>query len=480
MRTVSTKLRNLQIAGIVLLVLGFASACTHNPGSSNLTPVPTNPLEGKVLPHLDHSEYFKDSIATPQEVTKRCLECHPNSAKEVMQTPHWTWISGDVERNGKTILLGKSNQINNFCISVVGNWISCTACHAGYGWDSPDYDFNKEENVDCLVCHDGSGTYTKSKKGMPAKNVDLKLVAGSVHRPGRENCGSCHFSGGGGMGVKHGDLDETLINAGKELDIHMGKLNFQCIDCHKTDKHMVSGKVNTTYTEKTKAVRFSCEDCHTDKPHKDHRINTHTSRIACQSCHVPEFARKLPTKMNWDWSKAGDSTRVDNPHEYLKIKGEFHYEEDVVPTYAWFNGRMERYILGDKLDTCEIHHINRPIGSREDAKSKIWPFKVHIAKQPYDPINNILIPPITSGEGGYWSKFDWAFAISKGAEMNGLPYSGQYDFAPTQMYWPITHMVTTRENALSCKACHSENSRLNWKELGYEHDPLQGPKNKKQ
>jgi hypothetical protein len=109
------------------------------------------------------------------------------------------------------------------------------------------------------------------------------------------------------MGVKHGDLDESLINANKELDFHMGKLNFQCVDCHTTHEHKISGKVNTTYTEKTTALRFNCENCHTEAPHKEPRLNKHTSRIACQTCHIPEFARKLPTKMIWDWSKAGDT-----------------------------------------------------------------------------------------------------------------------------------------------------------------------------
>ena len=476
MRAVTSIKDSHRLVGIMLLLLLVAGACNRDPRLSNgMVPVPKNPLTGHLIPHLDHSPYFRDSITSPQAVTRKCLKCHVNSAREVMKTAHWTWISGDVVRKGKVIPLGKRNQVNNFCISVVGNWASCTICHAGYGWGDMSFDFTKEENVDCLVCHDGSGTYSKSKRGLPNKTVDLRIVAGSVRRPNRDNCGICHFSGGGGMGVKHGDLDESLLNANQELDYHMGKLNFQCIDCHKTEHHFVSGKLNTTYTEKTKAVRFGCEDCHTLKPHKDYRLNEHTARIACQTCHIPEFARKLPTKMTWDWSKAGDSTRKDNPHEYLKIKGEFHYEEDVVPTYAWYNGRMDRYIVGDKLDKEAEHNINRPLGSRDDANAKIWPFKVHHAKQPYDPVNNIIIPPITSGKGGFWTKFDWSLAVKEGAEINGLPYSGTYGFTPTVMYWPITHMVTTVKNALSCQDCHSPGGRLNWKELGYAHDPVQGP-----
>lgn len=460
--------------GLVLLFILFATACNNNPSLDNgKVPVAFNPLTGHVKPHLDHSAYFREKIDSPQKVTRMCLNCHPESAREVMKTAHWTWISGDVERNGKTMLIGKRNQVNNFCISVIGNWVSCTACHAGYGWDNNNFDFSKEENVDCLICHDGSGTYSKTKRGMPNKSVNLRLVAGSVRRPGRENCGACHFSGGGGMGVKHGDLDESLLNANQELDLHMGKLDFQCIDCHKTQKHVIPGKVNSTYTSKTKVTRFGCEECHTAKPHKEHRLNEHGEKVACQTCHIPSFARKLPTKMNWDWSKAGDSTRKDSPHEYLKIKGEFHYEDNVVPTYAWFNGKMDRYILGDKLDSEAEHLINKPIGSRNHSKAKIWPFKVHRAEQPYDQIYNILIPPLTSGEGGYWSKFDWNYAIKKGAELSGLPFSGKFGFTPTIMYWPITHMVTTKKNALTCKDCHSSGGRLNWIELGYERDPVQ-------
>lgn len=466
----------LRNAGIMMLLIFALNSCNKESLTEKDTPpAPKNPLEGRVLPHLDHSAYFKDTIITPQEVTRKCLGCHTDAAKEVMKTAHWTWLSGDVVRNGKEMKLGKRNQVNNFCISIVGNWASCTSCHAGYGWENENFDFSAEENVDCLVCHDGSGSYVKTKKGLPGPKVNLRVVAGSVRRPGRDNCGSCHFNGGGGMGVKHGDLDESLLNANQELDYHMGKLNFQCVDCHTTHNHVISGKLNTTYTEKTQAVRFNCENCHTEQPHKDHRLNQHTSKVACQTCHIPEFARKFPTKMIWDWSKAGDSTRKDSPHEYLKIKGEFKYEEEVLPTYAWFTGRMERYVIGDKLDSESEHNINHPIGSREDLNAKIWPFKVHHAIQPYDKVNNILIPPITSGEGGFWTKFDWGFAIETGAKMNNLPYSGSFGFTATKMYWPITHMVSTGKNALACTDCHSPGGRLNWKELGYKNDPVNGP-----
>ncbi len=38
--------------------------------------------------------------------------------------------------------------------------------------------------------------------------------------PDRTNCGSCHFNGGGGNNVKHGDLDESLYNPTETTDVH--------------------------------------------------------------------------------------------------------------------------------------------------------------------------------------------------------------------------------------------------------------------
>ncbi len=474
MKTVSSTTLGLAAALALAFALLWPSgeARAQTP-STAVKLAPINPIAHRTRPHLDHSAYFKEDIKEPQAVTAKCLTCHKDAAKEVMKTPHWTWLSGDVERGGKTVRTGKSNLMNNFCISVSGNWASCTKCHAGYGWTDANFDFKKEQNVDCLVCHDGSGSYTKDKGGLPGKKVNLAAVARSVRAPYRENCGICHFNGGGGMGVKHGDLDDSLLNASEEVDVHMGKLNFQCIDCHQTHNHVVPGKVNATYTNKTPAKRFDCVDCHKTTPHADGQLNQHVARVACQTCHIPAFARKYPTKMDWDWSKAGDATRKDNAHEYLKIKGEFKYDEDVRPEYAWYNGRMDRYIMGDKLTSTD-QAMNQPLGNRKDLTAKIWPFKVHRAKQIFDPINKILIPPITSGEGGFWTKFDWAFAAKKGAEVAGLPYSGQYDFTQTHMFWPITHMTAPKKEALTCLNCHGKEGRLDWKALGYDHDPVGG------
>ncbi|MGE5665893.1 MAG: multiheme c-type cytochrome, partial [Betaproteobacteria bacterium] len=146
-----------------------------------------------------HADYIKGPATTGPEVTRQCLACHEKQAKDFMHTVHWTWESKQKDQ-GQAIELGKKNAINNYCIALPSNWPRCTSCHAGYGWKSADFDFKKTENVDCLVCHDTTGTYKKSPAGagLPEPKVDLLKVARSVGPTSRETCGACHFYGGGG------------------------------------------------------------------------------------------------------------------------------------------------------------------------------------------------------------------------------------------------------------------------------------------
>jgi octaheme c-type cytochrome (tetrathionate reductase family) len=401
----------------------------------------------------------------------RCLECHEEAGHEVMQSVHWTWESQPYEIEGRPepVTVGKKTSLNNFCIGIQSNWPGCTSCHAGYGWEDETFDFSNQENVDCLVCHEQSGAYVKSKAGLPAEGVDLVSVAQSVGYPSRDNCGGCHFDGGGGNAVKHGDLDEHLYNPSENVDVHMGRYDFQCIDCHQTQNHQVSGRSISVSLDDENQIY--CTDCHEPDLHEDERINSHVQTVACQTCHIPAGAVRDPTKMYWDWSTAGQD-REEDPHEYLKIKGSFVYEGDFVPEYYWYDGIKDRYLLGDVIDPAQPTVMNPPAGDIQDPEAKIWPFKVHRAKQPYDTVNNYLLQPKTVGEGGFWTDFDWDQALRLGSEVVGMDYSGQYGFAETEMYWPITHMVSPVEQVLQCNDCHGDGDRLDWPALGYPGDPI--------
>ena len=436
----------------------------------------------------DHSKYKElDKVFTSApEVTKACLVCHTEAAKQIHKTKHWKWEFINPDNNQR---LGKKNILNNFCITPQSNWTHCTACHIGFGWKDKDFDFTAEERVDCLVCHDTTGGYSKppGKAGYPADYVNLKNVAQNVGKTSRDTCGACHFYGGGGDGVKHGDLDSSLTMPDIELDVHMDALgsDFTCSTCHKGSGHDVVGS-RYTLTAADKEGRHirgkpgrentaTCRSCHDDRPHdvEHEKMNQHTDKIACQTCHIPTIARGgVATKMTWDWSTAGQLTEDGKPlvkkdkkgHViYHGKKGDFTYAANVAPEYIWFNGKVKYTLLDDKVNKQDdVTPINQFFGSAEDGISRIWPIKVFRGKQPYDPVNKTLVVPHTVGKDdtAYWTNFDWGKSISTGMKVAGKPFSGEIDFIKTQMSWPITHMVAPAENALTCEDCHSKDGRM--------------------
>ena len=432
-----------------------------------------------ILSAQDHSEFIEGPFASPQEVTETCLTCHEEAGDEVMSTRHWQWQGEEFElKDGRKIALGKRNLINNFCIAVTSNWPRCTSCHIGYGWKDMTFDFTDPLNIDCLVCHEQTGTYKKSPAGAgyPEENVDLLKVAQSVALPKRANCGTCHFDGGGGTGVKHGDMDDSLYEPSAELDVHMGGNDFQCTECHLTEAHKISGAGHGSMAEGVNHI--SCMDCHDEETHSKSILNQHIKTVACETCHIPEFAKAEPTKIWWDWSAAGYDEEKDKDEFgkdiYDKKKGEFVWAKNVRPKYLWYDGSADYYIPGDKIKPGEIVELNKLNGNIIDPASKITPFKVMRGKQPFDPVNNDLIIPKLYGDGGYWKTFDWNLAAENGMKAAGLDYSGKYDFIETKMYWPINHMVVPKEVALKCTNCHGKNGDkyLDWKRLGFRDDPI--------
>ena len=439
----------------------------------------------------DHSQRIKGPFKSGPEVTRACLQCHESHARDFMKTVHWTWSSvQEVQGRGK-VELGKKNAINNYCIALPSNNPRCTSCHAGYGWKDASFDFSKPENVICLVCHDTTGTYKKlpAASGNPAyqdtefppksgniwKAVDLEKIAKNVGATSRANCGACHFFGGGGDHVKHGDLDSSMAAPKRVTDVHMAVdgANMSCSACHRAEKHVIPGK-SMGVSMSGGGQTLNCTDCHAGTPHgQNAQLNRHAQKVACQTCHIPTFARTLPTKVWWDWSTAGKDGPVAKDQYglplYDKQKGDFKWAKDIKPAYLWFNGGVDRYLAGDKMDPSKVTHLNYPRGDRNDKAALITPFKLMQGKQPYDSGNNVFAVP--NLWGGYWGHWDWNKAIADGMKAAGLEYSGQYGFAPTDMYWKVNHMVVPKAQALKCNDCHSTNGRLDWKALGYGGDP---------
>lgn len=450
----------------------------------------------------DHSKFkeLKGPFKSGEEVTKACIGCHTEAAQQVMKTRHWTW---EYKNPADGMTLGKKTMVNNFCIGNQSNEAFCQSCHVGYGWKDKTFDFKQESKVDCLICHNQGG-YRKpagmagevpmERKEIPAGSgkfvdpVDLALVAQAVGATSVKSCGTCHFYGGGGDGVKHGDLDSSLNKATRALDVHMASKSqkgagFTCSTCHEADAHQISGsRIQMTASDPhgpiMRGIEHSlrnaatCQSCHGDKPHKEgllamQLLNSHTKKLACQSCHIPEYARGgVATKMSWDWSLAGRLDANGKPViekdaagrvTYDSKKGAFSFGEHVVPDYVWFSGKVAYTTTRDKIDPSDVVKINAFLGSPDDPNARIWPVKRFQGKQPYDTVHKTLLVPNVAmdRENAFWINFDWPKALKAGAVSTGLPYSGKYDFVKTEMVWPITHMIAPKEKSVSCIQCHT-------------------------
>lgn len=478
--------------GVCLVLAGAAGAGASGsdddqaPGRTMARQATRENTHWNTTDHRKHAALQKE-FRNGREVTEACLSCHSEAADQFHKTIHWTWLA---EAEGKKY--GKAgNSVNNFCISAnSGADKGCMSCHPGWG-------STMKEGLNCLNCHSSKPmnwdeAFTDINGFIDDADEDsmeiahelmeeVRASAQAVGLPSRKNCGECHFKGGGGDGVKHGDLDTSLIKPSKALDVHMGVdgQNFTCTRCHTTSQHNIAGRIYTNPAFKDRkslieddlAPKITCESCHSKTPHKQHsKANDHTDRVACQSCHIPAFARELPTKMRWDWEKSG---RLDDKgkkikhkgpfgkEDYLTIKGEMHWENDVMPEYYWFNGAIRSTTVTDTIDPGDVVKVSWPDGDRNDPNARIFPFKVHRGNQPYDKVNKTLLAPLLSGKNGYWNTLDWSDALKRGQKELGLPFSGDFGFVKTTYVFPTTHMVAPKENVVACSECHTRSgSRL--------------------
>ncbi len=430
--------------------------------------------------HAKH-EVLQKPFMSGEEVTQACISCHSEASTQFHKTIHWTWLASGDKKEPKYGKAGYS--VNNFCISANAmEDKSCLKCHTGWN--------GVENEVNCLKCHGMEKfNYTEAfadiqafsedddpetKEIMEEIQAEVTTVVGKIGLPGRNNCGECHFKGGGGDGVKHGDLDTSLMKPNKVLDVHMGidGKDFTCTRCHTTTNHNIAGRVYTnpavesskSLLEDDMAPKITCVSCHSDAPHKnDSKMNDHADKVSCQACHIPEYARVNPTKMSWDWSKAGDlkdgkpyHTKGDLGKDiYKSIKGEMTWEKNVKPEYFWSNGTQTSTTAEDVIDPSTVVEVSHPVGDANNPDARIFPFKIHRGKQPYDKVNKTLLTPLLSGEKGYWTTFNWEESLKLGNATLGLPFSGEFDFVETTYASPITHMVAPKDKALSCTECHT-------------------------
>lgn len=256
-----------------------------------------------------------------------------------------------------------------------------------------------------------------------------------------------------------------------------GGLDMTCQACHVTKDHKIGGASSTMAHFDS---RVTCEQCHTGAkaPHQKSKngkiLSRHMASVACQTCHIPVFSKKQATKMSWKWSDMGKDLKADEQFDketFAKKKGTFTWGMNVKPVYAWNNGMIERYMVGDKIkDPSKTVYMARPVGDIKDKTAKIYPYKLFTGDQPMDSKFKYL--SIFQQYESLWVDFNWDNALKKGAEGSGLPYSGKYQFVNTATYIAAQHEVSPKEEALQCGECHMGGDRMDWKALGYKGDPM--------
>jgi hypothetical protein len=307
-------------------------------------------------------------------------------------------------------------------------------------------------NVDCLICHAPDYRRTVVKDGDKlklgaAEGVDLLGAARKVRRPTNEMCQRCHLATGGGPNHKHG-----VSPTSADSDVHLAK-GLLCVDCHRTEKHRTAG-ASDVFAVDLPGVDATCASCHGPKPHKGDqaaKLNGHTARIACQTCHIPAIARdpKYPTIVARDWTKpvlnekTGLYGPTNTPAGNLK------------PVYRWWNRTMDIPRL--------------PVGSIGDRKSRIYPWKPTAYTVIADAATG---KPVFIKAGVYSVTGDPAAAAKKGAEDAKQAYSGQWKGETEALLWSINHQVAPKAQALACNACHSAGGILDFKALGYSEERI--------
>ena len=412
-----------------------------------------------------------------------CLSCHQDETEDMYASTHYQW-QGDAlymthgpQKQGKI-----DGAVNSYCINILGNWAVCGNCHVGLG-SQPAATENPTQsqlaNIDCLICHQKQYKRTKvAGKFVPdIANMAISLdeAVQTVHLPDRTNCLQCHAKAGGGDAVKRGDLAlASADTADVQYDIHMsvsaGDLN--CQDCHIFRSHRFAGK-GSDIRPTDLDMHIACSACHPNKAktygHDSSTINRHVARIACQTCHIPYYAK--------DANDSVASEATETHRTWLSTSSQmspFHPDStkanNIVPKYRFWNRYSENYLLGDIANydsTTGGYPTSRPEGYINDRwqESKLYPFKYKTAEQPILDATGELIALDTKV---YFETADSDLATSAGLTNMGYTGNESYTWIITDTYQLLNHQISPASEALSCWDCHGNTARMDLMgELGY-------------
>jgi len=446
---------------------------------------------------------------TVYEGPQTCVACHLDEANEMHASVHYQWsgptpFATNIDGEAGKDVLG----FNTYCGSpITSRRIACSGCHAGNGGaPMPDPTTQQLNNIDCLMCHqddyarkpagpfeavsatghdglfrtwqlpveDGDGSFL-FEPNETAMGIGILEAARTVHMPTRTTCLRCHAYAAGSDCGKRGDLGTGTIDPPRSADVHMSSAgaDLACQECHLAENHNVMGRgLDIRPSEVAELMTCETGGCHTSQPHDSWRLNSHTARVACQTCHIPSFAKTNTTEMTRHW---------DTPYFAQGLfsgQGGFKPEEgrasNVTPSYAWYDGTSRVYALGQapEQNAAGQYALGIPNGDGTTRTAKIHPMKEHTSTSAMLDASGELIPHSTMT---YFLTGDFAQAVADGQAASGL--TGPWTEVTVHTYQTINHGVEDHDNALDCGACHASEEggplRMDLQgDLGYQ---LKGP-----
>jgi len=450
-----------------------------------------------------------------------CGACHPDALRQLTHSVHWT-VASPV-RNVKGLPDGTWwGMVNRECAlagtTALSNWTAatqgrftaqsagCGMCHIGALTEPPlppgrEATEAEAATVDCLVCHAQSYNMTARRTlvrdgsgGLHWGQDRTVSAALSVTRvPTADACLRCHehsFS----RDYKRGTPYRTTT------DVHAAA-GMPCTSCHITRDHLIAKGQNESdmVANDLPDVPVACSNCHGRQPHRGAEsaaLDAHTSKVACQTCHIPEAGGIVRE----DWGKPLRDDG-DGPYSALsRFDGIPAIADLWVPSVVINRGVPDHmWRVANTADALDAQSwMAFATATRDSEGAAIYPVRALSQILLFDPTVKMWQAPgmaflkdqpgmadlpllLAPDREVYNTTGDVAKAVSAGmkpVESLGLHWSGQWTAmeVPGTSYISVNHGV--RRIGLGCRDCHSPHGVLDFATLGYtaqEVEALQRP-----
>ena len=321
--------------------------------------------------------------------------------------------------------------VNNSCIAIGPNLQECASCHIGYGWVDAKFDFTDPANIDCLVCHDTTGTYRK--------DAGQRRPARPVAGPGR------HRAEGGpavAAGVRLVPLRQrrrprtpstvtssrSLADPPADLDMHMGTLKMRCQDCHATAEHRIAGM---SMSAPAVEGRVRCEKCHGDTPARRGGHAEPAPRRPRQGRRLRDLPHSRrspttsPTLLRRDYSDGrpgpARSCRTSTAcRSTTSGSATLTWGKDIVPDLPLVRRHPQRLARGrhDRSRRRRSSSTRRSARSATRRRASSRSRSTRRSSPTTARTRSLALPKLVDG---YWIDFDWSKAIADGHEAGRAP-----------------------------------------------------------